>query len=209
MHNNTHHFLVEENNSARKLVAKESKNNPLQQIVSQGRSGPNVAKNEFHKPQLQCWEHKNDFQLDKHWGNATGCWGKEPNHISLPKTNPQLRRMRNDYPHEGKTHHNNSKTNFTHKIPSHLREPQRGWMMKMKTPISPNREGITHNQQNRGGKSSSQASLHEKKWRTWVYGKMACIFGCLLAPKVKTGLPQKWVFPKFEIAAHTLPIPMQ
>ena len=41
----------------------------------------------------------------------------------------------------------------------------------------------------------------------WVYGKKGMHFGCFIAPKVKNDFPQKWVFPKFEIHAHTLPIP--
>ena len=46
-------------------------------------------------------QHKNDFQLGKHWGNATEIVGEEPNHKNITKTKfLDSSKMKNDYPRE-------------------------------------------------------------------------------------------------------------
>ena len=141
---------------------------------------------------------KIDFQLGKWWRNATKTLGKKPNHRSIQKRIPSLRKIEKQLPTWGKNIHNKPKTNFTHRETSScLREPQCGWLMMRKTPRSPKLWMRTHNTQNREGKNNSQASPREENEECGCMAKWACILGVNLSQKWKT------FFPKFEFPTHT------
>ena len=155
-------------------------------------------------------KHKNDFHLGKHWENATENVGEEPNHKNITKTKfPDSRKWRTTV-HVRKKYTTNTKSWISHTTTSQPLEGAPTWVnVNDKNAQEPNREGETYHRKNHGGETTSKLPYMRQKWRTWMYIPMACIFGCLLAPKVKIDLPQKWVFPKFKYLSHTPPIPMQ
>ena len=144
---------------------------------------------------------KNNFQLGKHWGNATEIIGEEPNHKNITKEKFSASRKWRTTAHmrEKYTQQIQNREFHTQWIPSRLREPQRRWMMMRKTLGSPNREGETYHRKNCGGEP--------KKWRTWMYGQMGMHFGCLLAPKVKIDFPKNGFSPNSNFLPILFPSP--
>ena len=60
-------------------------------------------------------QHKNDFQLGKHWENATENVGEEPNHKNITKTKfSDSSKMKNDCPREEEIHSKSKIVDFTH-----------------------------------------------------------------------------------------------
>ena len=135
--------------------------------------------------------------------------GKKPNHKSIKKTKFSSSRKWRTTAHvrEKYTQQIQNREFHTQQISNRLREPQCGWMVMMKIPKRPNREGETYHRKIHGGENSSQASLCEKKKMKDVgvcpNGPTFWVFTCpksqnWFSPKM--GFPQIWI--SFPYSSH-------